>query len=233
MLRTIFFFILVLPVTFVFSCIALAVPSLGSWVMRTWSGWVLALAGVRLDADLSALDPDTTYVFMANHQSQIDILALSKALKDWGIRFVAKQSLFSIPVFGWAMRRVGNVAIDRSNRRRAMKSIDNAAASVKSGVSMVIFPEGTRATDHGELQEFKIGGMIVALKTGAPVVPLVLCGSGAVLPKGKAMPRPGTVRIKALKPVDAAATYGLKQREVFKHELHQTMNSAYQEMLHG
>ena len=195
-----------------------------------WGKTLAWLAGVKIEADLSALDPEATYAFMANHQSHMDIPILFATLAAHNFRFLAKDSLFTIPLFGPAMRRVGHVAIDRSNRRKAMAAIDEAVGLVSRGVGLLIFPEGTRSMDYSRLQEFKTGGMIVTLKCKAKVAPIILSGSGAVLPKHGRRPTPGVVRLRALPPFDPAATYSLKEREAFKNDLWALMNGAYQEM---
>jgi 1-acyl-sn-glycerol-3-phosphate acyltransferase len=195
-----------------------------------WGKTIVWLAGVRIEADLGALEPDGTYVFMANHQSNLDIPILFAALSRYNFRFLAKESLFSIPLFGPAMRRVGHVAIDRGNRRKAMESIQEAVDLVSRGVGLLIFPEGTRSMDYARLQEFKTGGMIVTLKCQAKVAPIILSGSGQVLPKHARRPAPGLVRLRALPPFDPAATYSLKEREAFKNDLWALMDGAYQEM---
>lgn len=194
-------------------------------------GKVLAwLAGVRIEADLSALDPGETYVFMANHQSNLDIPILFAALAGYNFRFLAKESLFAIPLFGPAMSRVGHIPIDRANRRKAMEAIQEAVDLVSRGVGLLIFPEGTRSMDYSRIQNFKTGGMIVTLKCRAKVAPLILTGSGAVLPKHARRPTPGVVRLRALLPFDPAVAYTLKEREAFKNDLWALMDGAYQEM---
>ena len=195
-----------------------------------WGTSLVRCAGVRLEADLDALDPDGTYVFMANHQSNMDIPILFAALRRYDFRFLAKENLFAIPFFGAAMRRVGHVAIDRQNSRKAMASINAAAGLLGRGMGLLIFPEGTRSMDFSTLQEFKTGGVIVALKSGAKVAPLVLVGSGDVLPKHARTPKPGRVRLRALPPLDPSTVSSLKDREAFKNDLWAQMERAYQEM---
>ncbi|BBD06810.1 1-acyl-sn-glycerol-3-phosphate acyltransferase [Desulfovibrio ferrophilus] len=182
-----------------------------------------------LDVDLSELDPEQTYVFMANHQSQLDIPLLTALLAPRKVSFVAKQSLFKIPVFGAAIKAVGHISIDRSNRRRAMKSIESAVQKAQGGRSIMIYPEGTRAEDLDNIQEFKIGGVIIALKTGLPVVPIVLSGTGEVLPKHRLLLRSAPLKVKALPPIDTGK-YTMKDREAFKDDLYKMMNDAYLEM---
>ena len=235
-MRSLFFKVAVVPLTIFFSSLCWLFARVGQHgrfahqVECLWGKSLVWAAGVRIEADLSALDPKATYIFMANHQSNLDIPILFAALKGYNFRFLAKDSLFAIPVFGPALRRMGHVAIDRGNRRKAMESIDAAVNLVSGGVGLLVFPEGTRSMDFTKIQEFKTGGMIVALKCQAMVAPVIVSGSGNVLAKHGRRLTPGVVRIRALPPFDAAAAYTLKQREAFKKDLWDRMDAAYQEM---
>ena len=233
MLHNLFFYLVVLPATGLFCSIAIVFKRHGTWSGRTWGRVVMWATRSRYEVDLSALEPGQDYVFMANHQSQLDIPVLNAILGMRqvaegrpGLGFVAKQSLFDIPLFGPAIRAVGHIPIDRSNRRRAMKSIDQAVEDVKNGTSIVIFPEGTRAVDLSKLQEFKVGGFIIAIKTGRPVAPVVVTGTGDCLPKHKLRLRRAPVKVRALAPIEPGR-YSLKEREQFKDDLHTLMNEAY------
>lgn len=236
MIRSLFFTACVVPLTLVFSSLCwlfARADSHGRLSHRLEALWARALvwcAGVRVTADLSALDPGETYIFMANHQSHMDIPILFATLPGYNFRFLAKESLFAIPVFGPAMRRMGHVAIDRQNRRKAMESIAEATDLVSRGIGLLVFPEGTRSMDYSRLGAFKTGGMIVALKCQARVAPLLITGSGRILPKFGRLARPGTVTVRALPPFDPHALYTLKEREAFKNDLWARMNGAYQEM---
>jgi len=234
MLHNLLIWVVYLPATLFFSVLALTVPSLCDWIQKVWGGLALVCAGARVEADLSALEPGKTYVFMVNHQSQFDILLLFALLHAHRVRFVAKQELFSIPFLGWAMGRTGHIPINRGNSLSAMKSLDRAAEKARGGQSIIVFPEGTRAPEEPEeLMDFKIGGMILALKTGLPVVPLVTVGTARLLPKGSLRFRPCTIKVRALPPIETAGKYTLKQREAFKDDLYRLMNEAYREMRHG
>lgn len=200
-------------------------------IICVWARACALVTGVKIRADLSAIPPGTHCVFMANHQSQFDILVLTLALKDWNTRFVAKESLFSIPLFGAAMRRTGHIPILRENSRKAMKSIDDAALAAQKGIAVIIFPEGTRATDYSRLGEFKIGGMIMALKCKQLVTPIIITGTGRVLPKGTFIPRPGVVDVKALPPFDPSERFTIRDREAFRTWLQEYMGAAYQEAI--
>lgn len=234
LIRNIFFYLAFLPVTIIMSALCV----LSFWdktgrlpyqVGRAWGRMTLRFSGIKLDADLSAMGNAENCIFFANHQSMFDIPILYELVGSRQFGFVAKESLFKIPLFGQAMIRAGHVPIDRDNPRRALKSIDFAIEQLARGMSIVLFPEGTRNTNWDKLKEFQIGGMIMALKCGVPVQPLVIYGSGQTLPKGAKLVHPRTVRIKALPPVDTSK-YTLKQREQFKNDLYAMMNAAYLEL---
>lgn len=236
MLRNILFYILMAPLTIYYS-LKMSRMDIDGTTLReqdqpalVWATRLVRLLKPRLEIDLSELDPNGHYVFMANHQSNFDIPILTSSLKDYSVRYVAKKSLFDIPFFGPALRHAGNICIDRSNRRSAMTSLNEAVDRIKGGVSPIIFPEGTRNPDIEELMDFKIGGIVLALKTELPVAPLVLSGTGRLLPKRHLFfRRQVRVRLKAL-PVIDTTEWTLKQREEFMAMLRDRMNTAYKEM---
>jgi 1-acyl-sn-glycerol-3-phosphate acyltransferase len=118
-------------------------------------------------------------------------------------KFVAKRELFRIPVFGWAMKRAGYIAIDRDNPREALKAIEESARKIREGTTVLIFPEGHRSRD-GRLQPFMKGGFSLASRAGVPVVPLAIRGSYALQPAGSILSPPrrkGRVTIRVGKPV--------------------------------
>ncbi len=238
MLHTIIFLIIFLPVTIFLSVSSIILGPLDkrgrtvAWVGQVWSYVALKAAGIRLDVTMADIPKDGSLVFMANHQSLLDILVLFRVLHPYRVCFVAKESLFAIPIFGYGMRKAGHVAIDRSNRRRAMKSIEEAVDRTRWGRSIIIFPEGTRARELDKLQDFKIGGMVIALKANRPIVPLVLSGSATVLPKGRSLPLPGrhTVKVRMLPPIEPGK-YTIKEREKLMQDLHDKMQKAYAELI--
>ncbi|MDA8431117.1 MAG: lysophospholipid acyltransferase family protein [Geobacteraceae bacterium] len=126
--------------------------------------------------------PDGPFILMSNHQSNFDILALIAAIPR-RIYWIAKKELFDIPIFGSSIRRGGYIPLDRSDGRKALKSMDTAAAIIRQGRSVVMFPEGTRSRD-GHLLPFKRGGFMLAVRSGVPVIPVTINGSGKVNPSG-------------------------------------------------
>jgi len=119
-------------------------------------------------------------------------------------RWMAKKELFDIPLFGMAMRRCGYISIDRSNRRKSMQSMIAAAQRIKNGTSVIIFPEGTRATEK-KLLPFKKGGFMIALKAQAPLVPVAITGGIDLLPRGGLLIRPGQMEITVLPAIETTA----------------------------
>jgi 1-acyl-sn-glycerol-3-phosphate acyltransferase len=116
---------------------------------------------------------------------------------------VAKAELFRVPLFGAAARAVGTIPIERENRRAAFESYDEAAARIRTGRNVVVFPEGTRGAEYA-LRPFKKGPFVLAVAAGVPVVPTLLHGTIEVLPRGSLWLRPGRVDLHLLEPVDAA-----------------------------
>jgi 1-acyl-sn-glycerol-3-phosphate acyltransferase len=125
-------------------------------------------------------------IYVANHQSQTDILALF--MMGTQFRWLAKQSLFLIPIFGWALGVAGNVPVKRNDRRSRAQCMDEARKVLDLGVSMVFFPEGTRSTD-GVLKSFKLGAFSLARDVGVPIIPVTIVGADTLLPKGSFVPR--------------------------------------------
>lgn len=150
---------------------------------RLWARFGLALNHTPVELRGVENLPDGPFILMSNHQSNFDILALIAKIPR-RIYWIAKKELFDIPVFGSSMRRGGYIPLDRSDGRKALKSMDNAAAIIRQGSSVVMFPEGTRSRD-GHLLPFKRGGFMLAVRAGVPVIPVTINGSGTVNPGGR------------------------------------------------
>lgn len=168
---------------------------------RWWGKALLWVARTELEVKgLEHLIPGETYVFAANHRSQFDIFVLLAVLPGRFL-WVAKKSLFQIPIFGQALTRMGSVPIDRANRQEAIKSLNMAIDKIRAGASMIVFPEGTRA-DSRELLPFKKGVFIMALKAGRPVVPVAINGTRAIQPRGALRLKPGPIQVVISPPID-------------------------------
>ena len=174
-------------------------------ICQLWVRLNLLIYALRVRTTrLAPLDPSAAYVFMSNHRSQFDILAVITALFDFQLRWVAKVELTRVPVFGWALKHTGHVIIDRSNHLQAIASLRAARAKMEQGVSVMIFPEGTRGTLEGPLLPFKKGGFMLALETGFPVVPIAVRGSAELLPRGSWQPAPGEIEVVVGAPIPVA-----------------------------
>ncbi len=170
---------------------------------RVWGPWGLWLARARTEVEPVPALPDGPLIFACNHESALDIWVAFKVLPR-SFRFVAKQELFRLPVFGWYMRLGEHIPVDRGNHARALESLRRAGEAVRAGTSLVVFPEGTRSKD-GRILPFKKGPFVVAKEAGVPVVPVAISGSGRVTPKDAIAVVPGTIRVAVGEPVDPRA----------------------------
>jgi 1-acyl-sn-glycerol-3-phosphate acyltransferase len=183
-------------------------------ICRFWAWLNLRVFGVRVHVRrLAQLDASSPYVFMSNHRSQYDILAVIAALPEFQLRWVAKKELTRVPIFGWALRHAGHIIIDRSDTRQAVASLRAAHARMQAGISVTIFPEGTRSGEGEDLLPFKKGGFMLALETGIPIVPLVVLGSRDLLPRGSWLPMAGDVEVVVGPPIAVA---GVERDELIR-----------------
>jgi 1-acyl-sn-glycerol-3-phosphate acyltransferase len=164
-----------------------------------------ALAGVRVRQTGDANILSVGAVYACNHQSHVEAPAVFLALRRLfpKVRVLYKAELRKLPVLVWVFDAAGFVPIERENRGQSWPAIDRAADALRAGNSFFIFPEGTRSRT-GELLPFKKGGFIMALKAGAPVVPVAVSGGRAAMRKGSALIWPATVTVSFLAPVETA-----------------------------
>jgi 1-acyl-sn-glycerol-3-phosphate acyltransferase len=178
----------------------------GRWMHRHGRFWAwggLKAGGVRFQVSGAEKVPsDGPVIFMSNHQGNFDILTLYQAVPR-PFAWLAKEELFTIPLFGHSMTRGGYIPVDRSDGRKALKSLDTAAGLIRGGRSVLIFPEGTRSTD-GHLLPFKRGGFILAAKAGVPVVPIAITGSLLINPPRQLRLKPGIIKVHFGAPIIAA-----------------------------
>jgi 1-acyl-sn-glycerol-3-phosphate acyltransferase len=171
---------------------------------RWWCRLVTWTIFVRIRVQGSEqIRPDRAYVFVANHASFLDVLALFASL-PYPFRTMAKRELFWIPFIGWHMRMMGHFPIDRGNARRAATTFRRVVARVKDGMSVAMFPEGTRTRD-GRLQRMGPGAFKIALQANVPIVPVAICGTYSLMPRGTLMPRPGRIDVIVGAPIETAA----------------------------
>ncbi len=207
MIRTAFIILYVLPATAVLGVIAIFVSFFSRTgnpvhiIARLWAKSIFIIGVIDVTVKgLANIDPSHSYIYMANHRSNFDIPVLLGCLPVQ-FRWLAKAELFKIPIFGRAMSAAGYVKIDRFNRESAFRSIDQVAAKMKNGVSVMIFPEGTRSED-GNVKPFKKGGFVMAVDTGVPIVPVVIRGTRSIMAKGSWRINPGDVTLFIENPID-------------------------------
>lgn len=222
MVRAYLYLAAFVPLTFLFSItsfISTLFDSSGrlyAWHARLWARLGLGLNGVAVTLSGAEHLPVGPVIFMSNHQSNFDILSLLAAMPRQ-VHWIAKKELFEIPVFGSSMRRGGYIPLDRSDGRKALQSMDEAAATIRQGKSVVLFPEGTRTPD-GNLLPFKRGGFILARKAAVPVVPVTVNGSGKINPAGRIRLYSGNIRITLHPPLVAPPELRRSEAETWMME---------------
>ena len=176
----------------------------GKWVhacAQNWGASIFRICGVQVQTEgEEKLDRESSYVVMSNHCSLFDIPTVLTSL-PFPFRMLAKASLFRIPFMGWYMSRVGYIPVKRDDPRRARESIENAASRVASGLSVLIFPEGTRSVE-GEVARFKRGGVNLAHTAAVSVVPVAIINSGRLLPRGSWHADPGVITMRIGDPIN-------------------------------
>jgi 1-acyl-sn-glycerol-3-phosphate acyltransferase len=177
-------------------------PANSVWVARElWSPVLLWAGGAKLEVlGQENVDPKRPTIYVANHQSTIDIPAHFLAVPV-PFRYVAKSQLKWVPLIGWYLALAGHVFINRGNRNKAIASLDAAAAKIRGGTSIFLYPEGTRSPD-GRILPFKKGPFALALKARVPICPVTIEGSGKLMPKSTWNITPGPIRVKVGKPID-------------------------------
>lgn len=206
--RTLLVWLVGLPVTillFILVLLSLIIDRSGNAIHvigRLWSRILLSLSGVTIEIrGTENLFRDKPQILATNHQGAFDILAL-QAFIPIQFRWVAKKSLFKIPIVGWSMSLAGYVGVDRERAGSAYKSIEDAAEKVKNGTSVLIFPEGTRSPD-GKLLPFKRGGFMIAVKSGVFIIPISIKGTKDIMKKGSVLIKPGLIKVVIGQPIAA------------------------------
>ncbi|HEX9190567.1 MAG TPA: lysophospholipid acyltransferase family protein [Candidatus Deferrimicrobiaceae bacterium] len=168
---------------------------------KTYSRVLFAAFRIRVvTRGIERIDPRQGYVFMANHASIADPLAVAIAIPH-PLHFVFKREFARIPVFGWALLSLGQIMVDREDREQAKVALAGLASGLSGNSSVIIFPEG-RVSRDGTLQPLKKGGFHLALRTGLPIVPLRIEGARDVCPPGGSGHfHPGTVSVGVFPPI--------------------------------
>ena len=180
-------------------------------VSRFWGATCLAVVSRDISVrGLEHIQSDKGAILMANHTSHLDpplLIAISKI----PIRFLTKKVLFYFPFFGWSLWMMGHIPINRSKRSSAFSSLDQAASLIASGRTVAIFPEGTRS-DADELNPFKKGGFVIAVKGGIPIIPVGIVGTQKLMPKGWCWMTRGPIRVVLGEPIDTSG-YTMENKE--------------------
>jgi len=230
MMRTLWWILVLVPSTIVHALAVIAAALLGverrpggvyDWGTVDWSRQLLRAAGTPVEVHgLERVPPNQPVVYASNHTSMFDIWALSATLPG-STRFVAKQELGRVPLVGVAMQRAGHVLIDRFNRARAFEAYDKAAQVIRSGISAIVFPEGTRSRT-GDLLPFKRAPFGLAITAGVPVVPVYVHGTFRIMPKGSIRLRSMPIRIEVGDPIPTTGLQ-LTEREVLSDRVRAAM----------
>lgn len=167
---------------------------------RYWAQYTLSNAKTSVDVSGCENIPAQPAIYMANHSSYFDVLAVLAYL-DVQFKWIVKRELFNIPLLGINMKGCGYISVDRDNHDNALKSIELAKEKLRSGTSIFIFPEGTRSGNGILRYPFKKGGFHLALISGAPIVPIVITGAREILPKDGMIVKPGKIKLTICKPI--------------------------------
>jgi 1-acyl-sn-glycerol-3-phosphate acyltransferase len=219
MIRTIFAWVVGIAATVILGVAAILLSFFDSsgnashLAARLWGKIQLRTTGSRVTMQgLEYLDSRKSYIVVSNHQSFFDIFSLLGHL-PLQFRWIAKAELFRIPLLGWAMTRTGYISIERDSPKKAYRSMLDAAEKVRKGVSVLIFPEGTRSPD-GILQPFKKGVFLIALKSQAPILPVAIRGTRDIMRKNDWRAYPGHVEIRIFPSIETAGFSTDKEAEL-------------------
>jgi 1-acyl-sn-glycerol-3-phosphate acyltransferase len=146
-------------------------------------------------------DPRRPYVAVSNHESYADIFLISHL--PWEMKWISKETMFKIPLFGWMMQMAGDIQLRRGERSSAVQAMAAARERLARRVSVMIFPEGTRSRD-GEMLPFKDGAFRLAIETGAPILPLVVAGTRDAMAKGTFRFQRARARVQVLAAIETA-----------------------------
>lgn len=170
------------------------------WAQR-WARLIVRTTGVRVERGGAALPAESeSCIFVANHASIYDIPIVFSAVPRQ-LRIMAKVALGYVPFIGWHLLRGGHVLVNRANPGAAI--FKRMQRMTGQNASLIFFPEGQRTRD-GQVRPFKAGVFLLAIESGLPVVPLTIVGSRMVMPRGRLMVRPATVRVVVHDPIPTA-----------------------------
>lgn len=190
-------------------------------IAQWWAQMLLRICRVQVQvAGLERIAPEGSYVFVANHQSYMDVPVVLANISTQ-FRFMANKYLFKIPFLGHHLKRAGHLPVDHSNPRESLRMMSEAARVIREqGISILIFPEGARS--YGELGEFKEGAAYVAIRAGVPVVPIRLEGLERILPRGSMFLKGGSVKMIVGEPI-STVDYSLQERAALSRKMREAI----------
>jgi 1-acyl-sn-glycerol-3-phosphate acyltransferase len=193
-----------------------------------WAGikgviFFVRAAGVKVRVSGLERIPAGVCLFAANHTSAADAPAVVGAIPR-RIAILLKQSLFKWPIVGQAFSAAHFIPVNRGAHESAVASVEKAAEALREGQSFLIYPEGTRSPD-GRLQRFKKGAVVMAIKAGVPIVPMICTGAHKIMEKRSLEIHPGEIHVEFLDPIDSTK-YSLDERDQLNEEVHKAMAAA-------
>jgi len=227
---------------FVWSCIVIATLVLGALTLvtypfdrkgraghycaRLWGKVALLANRVKVKVEgLENIHGQGPFIFMSNHQGSYDIFVLLGHL-PFQFKWLVKKELFSIPFLGWTMAAAGYISIDRRGTRETVEAMNQAARRIREGMSVVIFPEGSRSPD-GSIQPFKKGGFTLAIKSRVPIIPMAIRGSREIMPKDRLTASSGEIRVRIGDPIETEP-YSLKDRSALMEKVGETISRNFE-----
>lgn len=177
----------------------------GYWPAHLWARLFCIMSMVKVEVHgRENIDKNTSYVFIANHQGAYDIFAIYGYLNH-NFKWMMKESLMKIPLVGFACKCAGHIMVDRTNPSGIKRTMDDAKKQLKNGMSIVVFPEGSR-TKTGYMSSFKKGAFMLASQFDLPLVPVTIDGSFDILTKGGSIPLYGKIIMTIHKPVEKSGS---------------------------
>ncbi len=225
----IYFFTIAVPLLLITTILAATITIVGSalgggrffgyWPGAIWGRLFCLLSLVKVSiSGRDNISHGQSYVFVANHQGAYDIFSIYGYLGH-NFRWMMKKSLERIPFVGFSCKVSGHIFVDNTSPSAVKTTMENAECRLAGGMSVVVFPEGSRTLD-GRMHSFRRGAFSLAVEFGLPVVPITIDGSYDILRRGSLLPRPGHITLTIHKPIEAPAKG--------RHELADLMKKSYE-----
>ncbi|MDE6310839.1 MAG: 1-acyl-sn-glycerol-3-phosphate acyltransferase [Muribaculaceae bacterium] len=204
-------FLIAAPILLVLTILAAVLTSIGSllgggrfwgyWPAHLWARAFCVLCLVRVTVEgRENISPKTSYVFVANHQGAFDIFSIYGYLNH-DFRWMMKKGLERIPLVGYSCKVSGHIYVDSSTPAATRHTMAEAEKRLRDGMSVVVFPEGSRTRD-GRMHRFHRGAYMLAMEFSLPVVPITIDGAYDVMPRGSQLPKPGHIKLTIHKPIE-------------------------------